>query len=303
MTNDCIVVELQASEAQRRRTKLSEYWLLSKPEVNFLILIATFTGFYMAVPPQRDGFPITLLLHTMLGTLLVASGAAALNQYVERRFDAEMRRTRNRPLVAGTLVPFSVLWFGIFTSLGGSVYLALAVDPLASLLSLLTLTTYLFVYTPLKRRTPGCTFIGAFPGAMPILIGWAAASGKVSVTAWPLFALLFLWQFPHFMAIAWIYSKDYARAGYLVLPSEEHSSRFMSWTVLVTSTALVLLSLAPAHHAPNLVLRVAGLIFSGGYCYYSVRLAIDRTTIAARRLLTASIIYLPLALLLTMLGK
>jgi len=177
---------------------VSDYWALTKPEVNFLIAIATFTGFYLAWPGQLHHFPLMLLVHTLVGTLLVASGTGALNQYVERRFDAQMRRTARRPLAAGRLSPSAVRWFGITLSSAGSVYLAIAVNLLASLLAIVTLLSYLFLYTPLKRKTPLCTLVGAFPGAMPPLIGWAAASGGLSLQAWMLYAMLFLWQFPAF---------------------------------------------------------------------------------------------------------
>src|ERR1700684_343333 len=199
---------------------LSDYWALTKPEVNFLIAIATLTGFYLALPGPLARFPWLLLVHTLLGTLLVASGAGTLNQYIERRFDAQMRRTARRPLAAGRLKPSVVLWFGARLSLVGSIYLATTVNVLASVLSIVTLLSYLFLYTPLKRKTPLCILVGAFPGAMPPLIGWTAAAGRLSLGAWILFAVLFLWQFPHFMAIAWMYREDYDRAGYFVLPHD-----------------------------------------------------------------------------------
>src|SRR5205823_3217217 len=169
-------------------------------------------------PRPLDDFPWLLLVNTLLGTLLVASGTGTLNQYVERRFDAQMRRTARRPLAAGRLEPSAGLRFGIALSTIGCIYLAAAVNVLSSLLALLTLLSYLFLYTPLKRRTPLCVIVGAFPGAMPPIIGWAAASGQLNVEAWILYAIVFLWQFPHFMAIAWMYREDYDRAGYLVLP-------------------------------------------------------------------------------------
>src|SRR6202049_4995562 len=213
--------------------EVADYWALTKPEINFLIVIATFTGFYLGCPTQLHGFPFMLLMHTLLGTLLVASGAGTLNQYVERRFDAQMRRTRRRPLAAGRLKPLTAFWFGILLSFAGAIYLTVAVNTLASLLAVLTLASYLLLYTPLKRKTPLCTVAGALPGAMPPLIGWAAASGTLSLEAWVLYALLFLWQFPHFMAIAWMYREDYAKAGYVVLPNGPQIGRFMSWQALV----------------------------------------------------------------------
>jgi protoheme IX farnesyltransferase len=283
---------------------VADYWALTKPEINFLIAIATFAGFYLGWPAQLHGFPFLLLIHTLLGTLLVASGTGTLNQYLERRFDAQMRRTARRPLAAGRLEPSSALWFGILMSLAGSIYLEAAVNALASLLAILTLASYLTLYTPLKRKTPLCTVVGALPGAMPPLIGWAAASGKLSFEAWVLYAMLFLWQFPHFMAIAWMYREDYARAGYLVLPRGEQSGRFMSWQALVASLALISVSLSPTviSGASPVYFVVAGVL-SSGFFYYSARLAFQRSNAAARRLLMASIIYLPLVFFLMVLNK
>src|SRR5712691_6378257 len=224
-----------------------DFWTLTKPEVNFLIVIATFTGFYLGCPGNLDSFPFARLFHTLCGTLLVASGTGTLNQYLEYRFDAQMRRTCQRPIPAGRLQPATALWFGVSLSVIGVVYLLIAVNALASLLAALTLTSYLFAYTPLKRRTPLCTFVGAVPGAMPTLIGWAAASDSISSDkAWILYAVLFLWQFPHFMAIAWMYREDYARAGYLMLPPGDPEGRLMAGQIVVCSLALLLVSLIPA---------------------------------------------------------
>src|SRR6266478_9635493 len=222
-----------------------DFWTLTKPEVNFLIVIATFTGFYLGCPGNLDPFPFARLFHSLCGTLLVASGTGTLNQYLEYSFDAQMRRTCKRPIAAGRLQPATALWFGVSLSVIGAVYLLIAVNALASLLAALTLTSYLVFYTPLKRITPLCTFVGAVPGAMPTLIGWAAASNSISSEkAWMLYAVLFLWQFPHFMAIAWIYRDDYARAGYLVLP-HKGQIRFLAPQIVLPSLALIPLTLIP----------------------------------------------------------
>jgi protoheme IX farnesyltransferase len=273
---------------------LADYWALTKPDVNLLILITTAAGFCLALPAHLVGFPILLLVHTLAGTLLVASGTATLNQYVERQFDAQMRRTKRRPLAAGRIEPARALWFGIALSASGAIYLAAAVNLLASLLAVLTLSSYLLLYTPLKRKTPLCTLVGAFPGAAPPLIGWAAASGTLSLEAWLLFGLVFLWQFPHFMAIAWMYREDYMRAGYLVLPHDERRNSLMGLQALLPSFGLIALSIAP------MLLGKAGLFYSAGalffstcFLYYGGRLAINKTNVAARRLLLASIVYLP----------
>ena len=209
----------QPSRSLAVRGVARDLWTLTKPEVNFLIVIATFAGFYLGNASQANPFRYGRLFHALVGTLLVASGAGVLNQFLEYRFDSIMRRTARRPIAAGRLRPSTALWFGILLSAFGAAYLLLAVNALASLLAVATLGTYLFVYTPLKRKTPLSTVAGAFPGAMPHLIGWVAAGGSMSSPkAWLLYSLLFLWQFPHFMAIAWMYREDYARAGYRLLP-------------------------------------------------------------------------------------
>src|SRR5712672_4643015 len=229
-----------------RSNVLSDYWTLTKPEINFLIALATVAAFCVGCGEPLARFPWVLLVHTLLGTVLVASGAGTLNQVIERQFDWQMRRTSRRPIAAGRIEPIHALVFGILLSLVGCTYLALAVRPAASLLAVLTLVCYLFLYTPLKRRTPMCTLVGAFPGAMPVLIGYVAVAGKLDSTAWLLYAILFLWQFPHFMAIAWIYREDYARAGYAVLPQGTEKALFMAWQTLLPSLALLGVALIPA---------------------------------------------------------
>jgi len=274
---------------------ISDYWALTKPEINFLILIATFTGFYLGRSARSRDFPFLQMVDTLFGTLLVASGTGTLNQYIERRFDARMRRTARRPLAAGRLKPSTVLWFGMALSITGSIYLALAVNLLASLLAVFTLLSYLFLYTPLKRKSPLCTLVGAVPGAMPPLIGWAAASGTLNFEAWALYAVLFLWQFPHFMAIAWIYREDYDRAGYRVLPLNESARiNFVNFQTLAPLAGLVSLSLLPALLRHNLYLCLGTLLLSVGFFYYGTQFVSRGTNSAARRLLAASIIYLPL---------
>ena len=277
-----------------RSNVLYNYWTLTKPEINFLIGLATAAAFVVGNGEPLARFPWVLLVHTLLGTVLVASGAGALNQVIERQFDAQMRRTSRRPIAAGRIEPIHALVFGMLLSLVGCTYLALAVRPAASLLAVLTLVCYLFLYTPLKRRTPMCTLVGAFPGAMPVLIGYVAAAGKLNSPAWLLYAILFLWQFPHFMAIAWMYREDYARAGYEVLPHGREKALFMGWQSVLPSVALVLVTVAP------LVLRHASPAITGGtlllslsFLYFAARLAVVRSNAAARRLLLASVFYLP----------
>ena len=282
---------------------LSDFWTLTKPEVNFLILIATSAGFYAGYPSDLHPFPVVRLLNTLLGTLLVASGTGALNQYLEYRFDARMRRTSRRPVASGRMRPWTACGFGISISAIGAVYLLVTVNALASALAVLTLMSYLFVYTPLKRKTPLCTLVGAFPGAMPPLIGWAAASGSIaSGKAWILYGLLFLWQFPHFMAIAWMYREDYARAGYHIFPAKDQET-FSAWHIVGPSLFLFLLSLAAvAANRGGVFLYSATAILGSGLLYYAGRQVFLKSRIAARQLLKATILYLPLEFLILVLA-
>ena len=298
------VINHRCPSALGGHVRVSDYWTLTKPEINFLIAIATLTGFYLALPRHFDHFPLLLLVHTLLGTLLVASGTGTLNQYIERDFDAQMRRTARRPLAAGRLTPSVVLWFGVALSAVGSVYLAICVNVLTSLLTIMTLFSYLFLYTPLKRKTHFCIVVGAFPGAIPPLIGWSAASGRLSFEAWILYAMIFLWQFPHFMAIAWMYREDYDRAGYLVLPPGKARFRFVTLQTIVPLLVLFpvsQLSISPGQ--PSILLRLGALILSFGFFYYGAQLVVRRSNKAARRLLMASIFYLPFVFILLALSK
>jgi heme o synthase len=303
MSGRPIVTEVASSGTQARRhagsTAFSDYWALTKPEVNFLILITTFVGFYLGCTTEGRSFSFTLMLNVLIGTLLVASGTGTLNQYIEREFDALMRRTSRRPAAAGRLKPHAVLAFGIVLAAIGSIYLALAVNLLASGLAVITLLTYLFLYTPLKRRTPLCVFVGAFPGAMPPLIGWAAASGRFNTAAWTLYALLFLWQFPHFMAIAWMYREDYDRASYMVLPKANARVPFVVLETLLPLAALVAINMVqcPARHAA--MFYCSGALLGLGFLYFGLEFVLERSRAAARRLLAASIVYLPLVFALS----
>ena len=278
-------------------TKLSDYWALTKPEVNFLILMTTLVGFYLGYGGEGPSFPLVRLFNTLLGTLLVASGTGALNQYVERNFDAQMRRTAMRPAAAGRLKPATVLAFGIALAAVGTVYLVTMVNLLASLLAALTLLTYLFLYTPLKRKTSLCVLVGAFPGAMPPLIGWAAASRRLNIEAVILYAMLFLWQFPHFMAIAWMYREGYDRAGYLVLPKKRARLFCVILQTILPLIGLISVSLIPPpRHA--VVSCCTGALLGLGFLYFGLEFALERSRAAAHRLLAASIAYLPLLFIL-----
>jgi protoheme IX farnesyltransferase len=303
MSGQCIVTEQLASSGSQHGSfagnTLSDYWALTKPEVNFLILITTGVGFYLGCGNEARPLSFSGLLNTLLGTLLVASGTGTLNQYIERNFDAQMRRTARRPAAAGRLKPGAVLFFGIALAAAGTVYLAAVVNLLASVLAALTLLTYLFLYTPLKRKTSACVLVGAFPGAMPPLIGWAAASGRLNTEAGILYLTVFLWQFPHFMAIAWMYREDYDRAGYLVLPKGNARVPFVTLETVLPLLGLLAISIvqSPTRHAA--IFYCAGALLGLGFLYFGLEFVVQRSRSAARRLLAASIVYLPLLLVLS----
>ena len=282
------------------RSKLLDYYTLTKPEVNLLILMTTSAGYYLA---SRGPFQFARFTSTLLGTLLVASGTATLNQFMERRYDAHMRRTANRPLVSGRLSAREALWFGLLLSFAGGLQLAFAVNRLAALLAVSTLLGYLLIYTPLKRKTPLCTLLGAIPGAMPTLIGWAGASARIDRPAWFLFAILFLWQFPHFLAIALMYREDYARAGFRMLPEFDVEGRFTKAEILIFTVILVLTTMAPpAGRGAALYLL---LMFTAGvfFLYHTAKLAGSNSRVLAGHVVHASVIYLPVVLVIMMVWK
>jgi protoheme IX farnesyltransferase len=285
---------------QTLRSKLEDYYTLTKPEVNLLILMTTSAGYYLACP---GSLRIGGLLNTLLGTLLVASGTATLNQWMERVWDGQMRRTASRPLPSGRLTGREAFVFGILLSVAGGLYLLVAVNALSALLAVSTLLSYLLVYTPLKRKTPLCTLLGAFPGAMPTLIGWAGASGNITRQAWFLFAILFLWQFPHFLAIALMYRDDYSRAGYRMLPDFDRDTRFTRMEIVGFTLILVLVTMLSLEGGAGL-LYWAGMCAAGAFLLYHVgKLAVSGSTIRASRLLHASVLYLPMVLVIMVASK
>lgn len=278
--------------SQRLTSKLRDYYILTKPEVNLLILMTTSTGYYLATrgPLKIDG-----LISTLVGTLLVASGTATLNQWMERIWDGQMRRTASRPLPSGRVSPREAFVFGTLLSLSGCLYLALVVNRLSAFLALSTLLSYLLIYTPLKRKTPLCTVFGAFPGAMPTLIGWAGAAASLDRRAWFLFAVLFLWQFPHFLAIALMYRDDYSRAGYRMLPRFDVDSRFTRAEILAFTFVLILATLLPPSGRGLLYTSAVGM--AGIFMLYNVGMLVRSTSKAlASRVVHASVIYLPVVL-------
>jgi protoheme IX farnesyltransferase len=308
MATEPILAALDVSVVQGRRIASSnvllDYWKLTKPEINFLIAITAAAGFWIGSPTAPPHFPWMRFIHTLLGTVIVASGAATLNQLIELQYDAQMRRTGGRPLASGRIARLHALWFGVLLSVFGVVYLAISTNAFASLLATLTILSYLFLYTPLKRMTPLCTLVGAVPGAAPPLIGWTAACGHLDAAAWVLFAIVFLWQFPHFMSIAWMYREDYARAGYLVLPAGKLRDRFVARQTLLPALGLFIVGIAPALRGQSGIAYSAGpLVLGVVFLYYSARFALQPSIICARQLLFASILYLPVLFGLIALGK
>ena len=286
------------------REAIPDFWKLTKPEINLLILVATFTGFYLGHPHGLNSLPFERLFLVLSGTLLVASGAGALNQYLEYGFDAKMRRTSRRPVAAGRLRPASAFWFGMSLAVMGAAELLLFTNVLATSLAIITFASYLFIYTPLKRKTPLCIAAGAFAGAMPPLIGWAAANGSIaSAQAWCLYAMLFFWQFPHFMAIAWMYREDYARAGYFVLPARCQNA-FLACLTAIPSTMLFLATFGAIKHADNRALSLpASVILGILLLLYVFRQLVLRSKVASRQLLKATIAYLLLQMMVLIVAK
>jgi heme o synthase len=282
---------LSAVQCWRLQFKVQDYIDLTKPRITWLILMSTGVGYYFGHMGQ---WSFSILLNTIVGTALVASGTAALNQWYERDADRHMRRTQMRPLPSGRLSAGQALWFGIALALIGGLELGLSVNWLASGLCISTLLLYLFLYTPLKQKTWWSTTVGAFPGAMPPLIGYAAAANRLTPEAWVLYAILFLWQFPHFYAIAWMYRDDYARAGIRMLPVVEPDGESTARQILLYSVLLIPISLLPNWLGMTGTLYTAGAIAMGlVFLYSGVRVSLDRTNARARKVLLASVLYLP----------
>jgi len=273
---------------------MKDYLELTKPRITVLILICTTVGYFFGSP---NSFHLALFVHVLLGTALMASGTAALNQWYEADSDAKMRRTSKRPIPAGRIERIDGLVFGALLSIAGFADLWFGTNALAAGLGLFTLATYIFLYTPLKRRSVACTTVGALPGAMPPLIGYAAASGRLDAWALALFLILFVWQFPHFYAIAWMYRDDYARGGIRMLPVIEPDGESTARRIVACSILLIPISLIPRLLGMTGPIYAAAAVAAGmGLLYIGVRLGRDRTCARARHVLLASVLYLPIVL-------
>jgi heme o synthase len=280
---------------------LSAYLELTKPRITMMVVITAAAGYYLASTGAVD---LRLLFHALFGTALTAGGSAALNQYLERLQDGRMPRTKDRPVPSGRVKPGAALLFGMVLVISGVIYLTVVVNPLAAALAALTAVLYLGFYTPLKTRTSMCTTVGAAPGAIPPLIGWAAAGGALDAQAWTLFAILFLWQFPHFLAISWAYQTDYQSGGFNMLPRVDPGGSKTVRRIFLLTSALVLVSLLPYR------LGLAGPLYLGCAAilgalllYYVIRLVLDRSRGAARQLSFATVAYLPLLLIWMVVDK
>jgi protoheme IX farnesyltransferase len=283
-----------------RSEKLRAYVELTKPRITTLVVLTAAAGFCLG---SAGGIDYVALLNMAVGVALLSSGIATLNQYIERDTDALMRRTKDRPLPSGKLSANQALVFGLILSAVAIAYLWVLINWLSAVLGVATFASYLFVYTPLKTRTTISTALGAFPGAMPPFIGWVAATGQITTEAWILFAILFLWQFPHFLAIAWMYREDYARAGIKMLPVVEPEGRVTGQQIITYTMMLVPVSLMPVMvNLAGTVYLVGAALLGLGFLYYGVRAARARTTWQARQLLLASVLYLPILFALMVLN-
>lgn len=298
MTSNTQTFDLPTARVIRR---VADFCELAKPRVVLMVLITAFVGFYVGSADVPD---YSRLVNMLLGTALAAGGTLALNQFIERRSDALMTRTRNRPIPDGRVAATEAFWFGLAVTIAGLAYLAIAVNLISAGITALITVTYLLFYTPMKRQSPLCLIVGAVPGALPPVIGWVAARGTLDVDAWVLFAILFLWQVPHTLAIAWLYREDYAKAGIQFLPVIEPGGSSTNRQIICHCAALLAVSLLPTLLGlAGAVYFIGAFVLGVGFLVTGVRLAMESTLIGARRLLYASLIYLPVLLLIMALDR
>lgn len=280
--------------------KIAAYFELTKPRIAFMLVLTAAAGFYLG---STGGFQIGLFLNSMAAITLLAFGVATLNQYWERKLDVLMERTEKRPLPSGKVTPTEALVFGVLLCTAAEIYLLFAVNALTAVLGLIVVFGYVFLYTPLKTRTSASTAIGALPGAMPPLLGWTASANEITLGAWVLFVIIFLWQFPHFLAIAWMYKDQYAKAGIKMLPVVEPEGKITAAQIVIFTLMLVPISLAPFFFGISGFIYLAGASILGiWFLYESFKMARAKTVKNARKLLLASVIYLPLIFALMVLN-
>ncbi len=298
---EVVTAEIQEIKATGVREKLAAYLELTKPRIAFLLVLTSAAGFYLGAD---KGFNFVVFINAMIGITLLAFGVATLNQVWEIKTDALMKRTEKRPLVIGTITKNEALIFGILQCVIAEIYLTFLVNGLTAILGLIVIVGYVLLYTPLKTRTSASTAIGAIPGALPPLMGWTAASNEITLGAWILFAMLFLWQFPHFLAIAWMYREQYGKAGILMLPVVEPEGKITAQQIVIFTILLLPISIAP------FFIGLAGWIYLIGasllglwFLSASISAARAKTNEKARKLLLVSVIYLPLVFLLMVFNK
>ena len=275
-------------------SRVADYLEIAKLRISLMVLMTVSVGYILALQEAASYVP---LLHACLGVSLSAIGASAVNQWIERKTDGRMRRTMNRPLPTRRLAPAEVLTFGLICAVVGSGYLLMTVNVMTAGMTFLTFFLYAFVYTPLKRVTSLCTAVGAIPGAMPPVLGWLAAGGQLDWMAFSLFGVLFLWQFPHFLAIAWMYRDDYCAAGLRMLPAGRSMPHVTGLLAVCYALGLIPVSLLPTYFGwAGVVYATVAVVLGIAYLVASIRFAWDETRTSARRVLLTSLVYLPLLL-------
>lgn len=289
---ETITAEIEQAKSVGLREKLAAYFELTKPRIAFMLVLTSAAGFYLG---SENGFDLLLFVNAMIGITLLAFGVATLNQYIERQIDAKMERTASRPLPAKKITPNEALVFGIVQCAVAEIYLFVLVNSLTALLGLIVIVGYVLLYTPLKTRTTISTAIGAIPGAMPPLMGWTASADNITLGAWTLFTILFLWQFPHFLAIAWMYREQYAKAGILMLPVVEKNGKVTARQIVVFTLMLIPISLTPFFLGLSGIYYLVGAGLLGiWFLWASIQAAHAKTVDKARRLLLVSVLYLPI---------
>jgi heme o synthase len=298
---DTFTAQIDDRRAAGVREKMAAYYELTKPRIAFLLVLTSAAGFYLG---SRGPFNWPLFLNSMIGITLLAFGVASLNQYMERALDPLMDRTAGRPLPSGRLTPMEALVFGLVQCLAAEIYLLVLTNALTAILGLIVIVGYVLVYTPLKTRTTACTAIGAIPGALPPLMGWTAAANDITIAAWSLFVMQFLWQFPHFMAIAWMYRDEYRAAGIKMLPAVEPDGRITFRQIVIFTIMLVPISVAPFFFAQAGFIFLAGAVILGiWFLWASIRAAYSKSNEASKTVLLVSVFYLPIIFLLMVIDK
>ncbi len=289
---ETVTAEVQETKVINVREKLAAYLELTKPRIAFMLVLTSAAGFYLG---SKGDFDFVLFFNSVVGIALLAFGVATLNQYIERQTDTLMERTATRPLPTGKITPNEALIFGILQCVVAELYLLFLVNGLTAALGLIVIVGYVLLYTPLKTRTSASTAIGAIPGAMPPLMGWTSAANEVTLGAWILFAMLFLWQFPHFLAIAWMYREQYAKAGIKMLPVVEPEGKITAQQIVIFTILLLPVSLMPYFFGVSGVIYLVGASLLGlWFLWTSIQAARAKSNEMARRLLLVSVLYLPI---------